>query len=738
MKILHLIRGGDSGGAKTHLFNLLDELKKYADCQVVCLIPGIFYEEILEKDIKTTLFEQKNRFDLSVVKKIRELIEKDGIDILHVHGAMANFVARFLKPLINIPVVTTMHSDYLLDFDTFFKKIIFTSLNIWSLKKIDYFIAVSDTFKDMLISRGFRANGIHVVYNGMDFGKIPENITPKEEFAKKYNIKLEENVTYIGIVARFDAVKGVDVFIEGAKKLYDMNKNVRFLIAGDGPQREQLEALADSLGLTEVLYFLGFIKDIYGFFNFIDVNTLTSWCESFPYSMLEGAAMKNPMVASNVGGISSLIKDDETGYLFEAGNTDELAEKLNRICKNPNIRNEMGESIYNLATTQFSSVNFAKTHIDIYKKILSDYKDEKRYDYLISGYYGYKNSGDDALLLAISNELKKRKSDVRIAVLSANPKETKRIYRIDAINRFNIFKIIGTLKKSKVMLSGGGSLMQDETSSKSLWYYSCILKLSKKMGLKVMQISNGIGPINKKSNRHLVKNIMNKYVDIITLREEKSLKELENMGVKTPKILTSDLAMTIDGSSRKELEKVFLLENIDKKDYICVSMRDWKNNPKYFEEEIAKVCDYIYEKYNLGIIFIPMQYPADIAISKRIAGKMKNPSHIISGHISTENAIGIIREARIVLAMRLHSLIYGVSMNTPVVAIKYDPKIDGFMEYIDLKYFVDVEKTDAETLKKFCDENLERNSLSEELCEKLRNKAHENIDIAINLLNKKM
>ena len=79
MKVLHLIRGGDKGGAKTHLFTLLDELKKYIDCKVVCLIPGVFYQEILEKDIETVLIEQKNRFDLSVVKKIEKLIEDDKV-----------------------------------------------------------------------------------------------------------------------------------------------------------------------------------------------------------------------------------------------------------------------------------------------------------------------------------------------------------------------------------------------------------------------------------------------------------------------------------------------------------------------------------------------------------------------------------------------------------------------------------------------------------------------------------
>ncbi len=736
MKILHLIRGGDTGGAKTHLFTLLDELKKYAECRVVCLIPGVFYQEILKKDIKTDLFLQKNRFDLSVVNKIKQVIEEDNIDILHVHGAMANFIARFLKGKINIPIVTTMHSDYLLDFDTFFKKIIFTSLNAWSLKKIDYVIAVSDSFKDMLIERDFRPNSIYTVYNGMEFNNVPKTVTSKEEFAEKYGIKRDDNLIYIGIAARFDMVKGVDIFIKGAAELYGKNKNVRFLIAGDGDQAESLKALTKELGIEDAVYFLGFVKDIYGFLNFIDINCLTSLCESFPYSMLEGAAMHKPMVASDVGGIGSLVLDGETGYLFPVSDYKEFAKKLEMLCQDNHTRKDMGENIYKRATTLFSAENFAKTHVDIYKNILSDYKDKKRYDFIISGYYGYKNSGDDALLLAMITELKKQKPDVRIAVLSKTPEETKRIYRVDSYNRFNLFELMANIKKSKVLLSGGGSLIQDETSSKSLWYYAAILKYAKALGLKVMQIANGIGPVNKEKNRRLAAKVINSCVDEITLRERKSEKELDRMNITVNTTITSDPAMMLSGSPEKEIRKIFQEEGIGWEKYVCVSMRDWKHNPDNFEDKIANVCDYIFEKYNIGIVFIPMQYPADIAISERIASKMKNPSAIIRKRISIENMIGTIRQAEFVMAMRLHTLIYGVSVDTPVIAVKYDPKVDGFMEYLNQERFVTVEDADTEKLKQFVDECVlnGKNDDTKKLCQEMKEKAGMNISIALGLL----
>ena len=548
---------------------------------------------------------------------------------------------------------------------------------------------------------------------------------------------MEEDVTYVGIAARFDSVKGVDVFIEGAAKLYKRNKNVRFVIAGDGELSHQLKTLAKELGIADVTYFIGFINDIYGFFNFIDINCLTSLCESFPYSMLEGAAMKKPMVASDVGGISSLVKNGKTGYLFAPSDTDEFARCLYVLCERKEIREEMGQNIYNLATTKFSAQTFAKTHIEIYESILNDFKDEKKYDFLISGYYGYKNSGDDALLLAMTNELKKRKSDIRIAVLSANPKETQRTYKVDSFYRFNPFKLFKSIKKSNVLLSGGGSLIQDETSSKSLWYYAYILKCAKKYGLKVMQIANGIGPVNKEKNRKFASEVINSCVDVITLREENSLKELENMNIRTKTFITSDPAMILEGSSTSDVKNIFEKENIQLDKYVCISVRNWKKIPRDFEKKVAEIADYIYEIHHLQIVFVPMQYPIDVSISEKIRKNMKNPSYIIKKRTSIEDMIGIIREAEMIMAMRLHTLIYGMSMNTPVVAIKYDPKVESFMDYFEQRHCIDIEKLDVDAFKKYVDECIliENDEQTKMICRTMKEKAHINIDIALKLLN---
>jgi len=738
MKVMHLISGGDSGGAKTHLFELFDRLTAKCDITVVCLMKGVFYNEILEKDVETLLFEQKNRFDLSVVKKIACEIRTRGTDILHVHGARANFIAMFLKKHISIPVVSTIHSDPLLDFDSFVKKLVFKNLNLISLKKIDYFITVSDNFKDMMISRGFRPNSLYPVYNGMNFEHIPKEITSREAYAQKHGLSLDSNLIYIGIAARFDLVKGVDVFIRGAAEASRANPNLRFVIAGDGAEKENLVNLVKSLGVEDVVRFLGFERDIYGFLNFIHINTLTSFCESFPYSMLEGAAMKKPMVASRVGGIPHLVRDGVTGYLFESKNHKEMAEKLLLLASDRSEIERMGEEICHTVTTSFSSEAFASRHMEIYTQIIADYKSSKRYDFVLSGYYGFNNSGDDALLLALINDLKEIRPGVRIAVLSQKCKSTEAQYRVDAFARMNPFAIRKAVGSSKVLLSGGGSLVQDETSSKSLWYYLGIIRYAKSRGLGVMQIANGIGPVSKPRNRKLASDTINSSVDAITLRESKSHDEITGMHINVPCEVTADPAISLQGADEIRVRQILSANSVPAGDYICLALREWKHMSANFREDMARFLDYVSEKYSRNIVFIPMQFPVDIAISEEIALKMKSEAYVIKTPCTIEETIGIIRHSGLVIAMRLHSLVYAVACGVGVIAVKYDPKIDGFMEYFRQNLLVDVADADYDKMKALADRFFENENHDEisRLCAEMKSRAKRNAQIAIELLEK--
>ncbi|MDR7871278.1 MAG: glycosyltransferase family 4 protein [Tissierellaceae bacterium] len=370
MKVLHLISGGDTGGAKTHIISLMKGLQNIIDVKIICFIKDTFYEEVKDSNIDIEVFEQKGRLDMSVISRLEEEINNKNYDIIHCHGARANFVAMFLKSRVRKPFITTIHSDYELDFkDNFYKKLIFTNLNKVALNRFDYYIAISDSFKDMLVERGFKSDKIFTAYNGIDL-ESEMNYVSKDDFVSRYNIDAG-NKTIIGIIARLDAVKDHETFIRAADVVLKERDDVLFLIAGDGNDKKRLSSIVEELGIGEYVHFVGYVKDPYSFFNAIDINILTSISESFPYVILEGARMKKPIISTKVGGVSMLVKDDYNGYTIDVGDYKALADKVNYLLSNPEKHKIMGENLYNNVKDNFSSEPMARRHVEIYNEILN-------------------------------------------------------------------------------------------------------------------------------------------------------------------------------------------------------------------------------------------------------------------------------------------------------------------------------------------------------------------------------
>ena len=737
MKVLHMISGGDSGGAKTHVFALMRRLTKYCDVKIVCFIKGRFFDELQDIDVESVLLEQKNRFDLSVLDSLVEICQKDGIQIIHAHGARANFIASRLKKKVDIPVVTTVHSDYRLDFDGIYKKIVFTALNTLALRKLDYYIGVSSSFKDMLISRGFRPNSIYTVYNGMDYS-APFEYCSKEDFARRIGLEYNPDITYVGLIGRHDYVKGHDIFLDAAAKVLKQRKDVRFVIAGEGEGRDALVEQAKRLGITQYLTFAGFIKDIYSFLNFIDINTLSSRCESFPYVLLEGARMKKPTVSSAVGGIPDLIENGVTGLLFENQNSTQLADCIIRFVQNPKEAELCGQNLYNRATGSFSNDSLAKSHAEIYSAILRDRADKKRYDAVISGYYGYNNSGDDALLYGMIQSLKEQKPDIRLAVLSKNPDLTKKNYRTDSFMRFNIPEIKSILKQSHMLINGGGSLIQDATSFKSLMYYLYIMKLAKKRGLKLFVYANGIGPLKDSSLPYASKVLRG--ADMITLRDAESVKELERLDVgEASCMLSADPALVLDAPnesfSHSVLKRCGIPDNIK---IMLISVRPWAKNDPDFKTKLAHICDSAFTELGLTAVFLPMKPSTDIGLCQEISSMTQNRSYVITETLDVKEAMAAVSAAYISIGMRLHALVYSMCALVPSVGLTYDPKIDGFTSYIGNNMTVSAEKIDENAvmcyLKQIC-ENYDdiKDSMNERLS-KLKELAKDSARAAVKML----
>lgn len=684
MKVLHLISGGDTGGAKTHIINLLCGLKDKVDVKLVCFIDGPFAEDLKKHGIDVEVIEQRSRFDFSVVNKLKDLIESENYEIVHSHGARANLISYFLKKKVNAKFITTVHSDYLLDFkDNFYKNIVFTNLNKFALKRFDNYIAVSDSFKDMLVSRGFDKDKIFTIYNGIFLED--RAIKDKESYLKEKNIAYKDKFI-VGILARLDKVKDHETFLRAAREVLDKDKSVIFLIAGDGQDKEHLLSLRKELALEDNVYFLGNETHPYDFLNAIDINVLCSLSESFPYVIMEGGSLKKATIASKVGGIPKIILDGETGKLFEKQDYKALAAHILQLKNNDDERKKLGENLYNRIIDNFTHIKMAEKHVDIYKKIVSK-------KIIMSGYFGFSNSGDDAILKSIIESFKSLDPNLNIKVLSKDPVLTEREYGVAAVDRFKYFDVKNSLKAADMLISGGGSLLQDKTSSRSIWYYLLIMKLAKRYKKKVFVYSNGVGPINKRFNRNITRRVLNK-VDYITLRDKDSYDFIKSIGVNNPNIkVLSDPVFNLKEASDESVRKKFDIN----KDTVLVSVRSWMDDEKLISE-LSKFLNYlIYEGKN--IVFMPMQTPRDTTISEKIAANLKS-SKIIDEKYPVEILMSLMKNADFIVAMRLHAMIYAIHQNLPFIGLSYDPKTETLLKDFDESINIDVDAINYDDLIK--------------------------------------
>ena len=154
MKVIHLISGGDSGGAKTHVLSLLQNLNKTITAQLVCFRDGPFAEEARAMGIPTMICGGNNIPHLR--RELTAYIKEGGYQLIHCHGSRANMIGALLRKPTGLPVVSTVHSDYKLDYmGRPFARLTFGAINAWALRQLDYRIGVSDAMVDLLISRGF-------------------------------------------------------------------------------------------------------------------------------------------------------------------------------------------------------------------------------------------------------------------------------------------------------------------------------------------------------------------------------------------------------------------------------------------------------------------------------------------------------------------------------------------------------------------------------------------------------
>lgn len=687
MKILMALMSLDIGGVETHVLELSKELTARGH-KIVAVSAGGSYVSQLEacgvRHVTAPLVSKSPGDILKSYKILKALIKEFRPDIVHSHARIPSLVCHLIhKTDKSFKFVTTVHFP----FDT---RIPFRWLSRWGERTL----AVSEDLKGY-VTRNYNVKdkNVFVSINGIDTEKFSPRLDSSsimEEFS------LDPDAVRIVYVSRLDtevctpAFAMLDKFIEIDGEV----PGIQLIIAGRGTGLDELKRKAAEINTRlgrNAVVLTGPRTDI----NLI--NHVATFCVGVSRSALEGMAEAKPCIlAGNYGymGIfteeylEAAIENNFTCRSFSDVDAERLKNDIISMCRMPKEEfAALGEYSRNVVISHYSVARMADDNLKMYSSIY----EKREFDAVLMGYYGYKNSGDDALLQSIVSSLKREKPDISLLILSKTPAETARIYKTPSISRFSFFKIRKALKNTKLFIMGGGSLLQDSTSTKSLLYYLYALRLAQKIGVKTMLYSNGIGPITKKSNRRRVRNVLGK-VDVITLRDSDSFDTLVSIGANTERaFVTADPVFGMLGEDNGFYANDVLQKyNISEDDkFVCISVRKWQGAPENFDELCAKMCDYIYEKHGLLPVLLPMQYPYDASISREIIKKMKNRGVFISERLDIPVFLGILKKSCMTVSVRLHLLIYSALMNVPFVGISYDPKVSNFHNEVELPYFID-------------------------------------------------
>lgn len=359
----------------------------------------------------------------------------------------------------------------------------------------------------------------------------------------------------------------------------------------------------------------------------------------------------------------------------------------------------------------------------------------------VSGYYGFDNTGDEAILLALVSTLRTLAPGVEVTVFSHRPRETRRIYGVKAVNRWNPLAVCWALFRSDLLLSGGGGLLQDVTGVRSICYYLGVVLLAKLLGKPVIYYAQGVGPIRTRFGRWLARVVSNR-IELITVRDQASRDDFLAMGVtKPPLVVTADPVLALNpvqiSSEPGEVLLAQLREARRREDFgeqcaagfcgsetvektgegsnglmpdgllngslqgnavphLGIVLRDWEGRCDY-KRVVAAAADQLVRE-GWEVVLIPFHFPADLWVCREVSWLMQEQSLSVRSKLSVEALFSLFRRLDLVLAMRLHALIMASIVRTPCVGISYDPKVERFLELTGQPVAGTVAELDTEKL----------------------------------------
>lgn len=680
MKILMTTMKLEIGGAETHIVELCGELRRRGHEVVVASNGGVYVGELESAGVRHVKLPLHNKRISSVLRSyygLKKLIEHEKFDIVHAHARIPAFICGRLRKKLGFRFMTSAHWVFKVN-------ALWRSIAEWGERSV----AVSYDIKQYLIDNyGVCSDNISVTINGINTDKF----SPAVDAAPFINeFGLNPTAPRVVCVSRIDRDRSLAPILlcRAAPELKKRFPALEIVIVGAGDDFGRLQTAANEANAASDKPYITLCGAR------TDINLAIASADIFvgvSRAAMEAMAAGKPCVIAGNEGYLGVFDESKLGVAFDTnfccrGCEQTTAEALTRdiaslLGADKAATDALGRYNRSVIMERYSVSRMTDDYEAAYEK-LKPFRPQTSGGIILSGYYGYRNSGDDALLGVIAGSIRGELPDVGIAALSKTPKSTALCYGIESVGRFNLISIIKLMGRSKLFVNGGGTLLTNSTTStRSLWYYTALMRLAKKRGLGVMLYANGVGPVEGEFGIGLARRAL-EACDMISLREELSRGELEKLGVRNPNVtVTADPAFMLTPCDGDWLKYLLAREGFERgRNYACFALRRCEGLGPDFENEIVAACKALRERFGLIPVFIAMQRPNDEGIALSIA---RNAGGIFLSELTASELIGFMSACSFTVGMRLHSIIYSAVAGTPVIPVSYDVKVDALTESLN-------------------------------------------------------
>jgi glycosyltransferase involved in cell wall biosynthesis len=338
IKVLHLIKSLGRGGAEMLLVESLAlHNSEMFELHYLYFLPwkNQVVQQLTEAGGKVNCLEATNSFNIFLrASDVIKYIKKHNIDLLPCHMPVTGLLGRYVHSKINIPILYTEHNlqERYHIITRFFNKITFNYQTET--------IAVSGDVKNSIDKNIKPRINVSVVENGINADTFVRNKEDGMRIRSKYNIP--QNAVVVGNIAVFRSQKRLKEWVEVFASSSKSNANLFGLLVGQGPFMEQVKATIDTLGLQNKIILAGLQSDVKSFYSAIDIFMMTSLYEGLPIALLEAMSMECAVVSTNAGGIKSVIRNGEDGFLVDVSDWKDLSILLDKLYLNPNLIEQYG------------------------------------------------------------------------------------------------------------------------------------------------------------------------------------------------------------------------------------------------------------------------------------------------------------------------------------------------------------------------------------------------------------